>query len=104
MVQPPTGTVTLLFTDIEASTQLLQQLREEYATLLADQRRLLRESFGRFDGREADTQGDAFFVACARASDAIRARRLGTWQPPGTAYAQRVCVALRPGVRRTHTG
>jgi class 3 adenylate cyclase len=87
MVQPPTGTVTFLFTDIEASTQLRQQLREEYATVLANQRRLLRESFGRFDGREVDTQGDAFFVAFARAGDAIRAHRLGTWQPPGTGYA-----------------
>ncbi len=28
----PEGTVTLLFTDIEGSTQLLHQLREEYAT------------------------------------------------------------------------
>src|SRR2546426_7750585 len=37
----PTGTLTLLFTDIEGSTQLLQQLGERYADVLAECRRLL---------------------------------------------------------------
>src|SRR5258707_15294056 len=33
----PRGTVTFLFTDIEGSTKLPEQLREGYAVLLADQ-------------------------------------------------------------------
>jgi len=36
MSELPTGTVTLLFTDIEGSTRLLQQVGERYADLLAE--------------------------------------------------------------------
>src|SRR5262249_31342599 len=53
----PTGTVTMLFTDIEGSTRLLKQLGKDYGALLDDHRRLLREAFAAHDGREMDTQG-----------------------------------------------
>ncbi len=69
----PSGTVTLLFTDIEGSTHLLQQLGERYANVLAEYRHLLRASFQEWNGHEIDTQGDAFFVAFARATDAVLA-------------------------------
>ena len=69
----PTGTVTFLFTDIEGSTRLLHELGDAYADALAEHRRLLREAFRRHGGVEVDTQGDAFFVAFARASDALAA-------------------------------
>ena len=55
----PSGTVTLLFTDIEGSTLLVRELREAYGALLDDHRRLLRESFEKAGGQEIDTQGDA---------------------------------------------
>ena len=71
----PSGTVTLLFTDIEGSTRLLDDLGERYVDVLAEHRRLLREAFARHSGVEVDTQGDAFFVAFARAADAITAAR-----------------------------
>ena len=71
----PSGTVTLLFTDIEGSTRLLHELGERYADVLAEHRRLLREAFSRHGGIEVDTQGDAFFVAFARATDAVDAAR-----------------------------
>jgi predicted ATPase/class 3 adenylate cyclase/Tfp pilus assembly protein PilF len=69
----PTGTVTFLFSDIEGSTRLLQELGDGYAEALAEHRRALRESWKRHEGVEVDTQGDAFFVAFARASDAVAA-------------------------------
>jgi predicted ATPase len=69
----PTGTVTFLFTDIEGSTRLLRELGDGYADALAEHRRALREAWGRHEGVEVDTQGDAFFVAFARASDAVAA-------------------------------
>ena len=69
----PTGTVTFLFTDIEGSTRLLRELGDGYAEVLAEHRRALREAWGRHEGVEVDTQGDAFFVAFARASDAVAA-------------------------------
>jgi predicted ATPase/class 3 adenylate cyclase len=69
----PTGTVTLLFTDIEGSTQLLHELGEDYADVLAEHRTVLRDAFSRHSGVEVDTQGDAFFVVFARAADAAAA-------------------------------
>src|ERR671933_2210414 len=71
----PTGTVTFLFTDIEGSTRLLHELGDRYAEVLAKHRRGLREAFARHGGVEVDTQGDAFFVAFGRASDALAAAR-----------------------------
>ena len=73
MRELPSGTVTLLFSDIEGSTQLLQQLGDRYADALAEHRRILRAAFERHHGVEVDTQGDAFFVAFASASDAVAA-------------------------------
>jgi predicted ATPase/class 3 adenylate cyclase/Tfp pilus assembly protein PilF len=74
-VQPelPTGTVTFLFTDIEGSTRLLRELGDGYAEVLAEHRRVLRDAWRRHEGAEVDTQGDAFFVGFARASDAVAA-------------------------------
>ena len=71
MRELPTGTVTLLFTDIEGSTRLLQQLGHRYDGILTEYRQLLRAAFHRWNGYEVDTQGDAFFVAFARATDAV---------------------------------
>ena len=73
MSGPPSGTVTLLFSDIEGSTRLLQRAGEAYAGLLADHRRLLREAFARHRGFEMDSEGDAFFVAFESANDAAAA-------------------------------
>ena len=69
----PAGTVTFLFTDVEGSTRLLQELGEGYAPALAEHRNVLRQAFIRHGGIEVDTQGDALFVAFARASDAVAA-------------------------------
>jgi predicted ATPase/class 3 adenylate cyclase len=69
----PHGTVTFLFTDIEGSTRLLEERGEEYAELLARHHRALRGEFARHGGVEVNTQGDAFFVAFTKASDALAA-------------------------------
>jgi predicted ATPase/class 3 adenylate cyclase len=70
----PSGTVTFLFTDVEGSTRLLQELGAEgYAAALGEHRRVLREAFGRHGGVEVDTQGDAFFVAFPTAPGAVAA-------------------------------
>jgi len=69
----PTGTVTLLFTDIEGSTRMLRELGDRYADVLAEHRRILRETFRGHGGIEVDTQGDAFFYAFAEATAAVEA-------------------------------
>jgi len=69
----PTGTITLLFSDIEGSTHLLQQSGDAYADLLTKCRQLLRMAFRVYLGQEVDSQGDAFFVVFTRAADAVSA-------------------------------
>ena len=69
----PRGTVTFLFSDVEGSTRLLDELGDAYADALEGHRRVLREAFAAHDGVEVDTQGDAFFVAFARATEAAAA-------------------------------
>ncbi len=96
---PPTGTVTFLFTDIEGSTRLLQALGDGYRALIDDHSRLLRAAFA--DGYISGTEGDAFFVVFASAPGAVRAaadaqRALHAHGWPGEAV-----VRVRMGM---HTG
>ena len=44
MRELPTGTVTFLFTDIEGSTRLLDELGEGYAEVLAEHHRVVRKA------------------------------------------------------------
>jgi predicted ATPase len=70
----PTGLVTFLFTDIEGSTRLLDELGSEgYAAALAEHRAVIREACAASGGVEVDTQGDAFFVAFPTAAGALAA-------------------------------
>ena len=101
MRELPTGTVTLLFTDIESSTRLLQRVGERYAGLLETCRSLLRAAFLEFGGFEVDTQGDAFFVAFARASDAVAAAVAGQRALCTHAWPEGMTVQVRMGL---HTG
>ena len=94
MRELPSGTVTFLFTDIEGSTRLLHDLGDAYADALAEHRRVVRDAFERHGGVEVDTQGDAFFVAFARAGDALAAAADGQAALDGP-------VRVRMGI---HTG
>jgi predicted ATPase/class 3 adenylate cyclase len=74
MVDLPRGTVTLLFTDIEGSTRLLDALGADgYNNALAEHQRAVRDAFGRHDGYEVDTAGDGFFYAFPTATGAASA-------------------------------
>jgi predicted ATPase/class 3 adenylate cyclase len=70
--QLPTGTVTFLFTDVESSTHLLEELGAEgYAEELERHRVVVREALAAHGGAEVDTQGDAFFCAFPSARAAV---------------------------------
>ena len=98
----PAGTVTFLFTDIEGSTRLLQRVGEEqYSSLLVECRSLLRTAFQQHHGREVDTQGDAFFVAFARATDAVSAAIASQHALASHPWPEGVAVRVRMGL---HTG
>ncbi len=74
MTRPlPSGTVTMLFTDVEGSTRLLDALGDDYGVLLAEHHRLLRAVWARHGGVEVGTEGDSFFVAFAEAGSALDA-------------------------------
>jgi len=97
----PTGTVTLLFTDIEGSMHLLQQLGDRYWNLLVEYRHLLQASFQEWNGYEVESWGDAFSVAFARATDAVLAavevQRAFAAHPWPEGVAVRVCMGLHTG-------
>jgi predicted ATPase/class 3 adenylate cyclase len=97
----PMGTVTLLFTDMEGSTRLLQQVGERYTDLLEEYRQLLRAAFQRWNGNVVDTQGDAFFVAFARATDAVSGAVAAQRALASQAWPEGVVVRVRMGL---HTG
>jgi predicted ATPase/class 3 adenylate cyclase len=67
----PAGSVTFWFSDIEGSTRLVKTLRDGYAEVLAEHRRLVRAAIAAHGGHEVDTQGDAFFAAFAGAKQAV---------------------------------
>ena len=97
----PTGFVTLLMTDIEASTALLRKLGDGYAALLNNVRGIARTAVLRARGREIDARADEFFAVFdgpAAAIDAAVAmqRALGSRAWPG-----RVEVRVRVGI---HSG
>jgi class 3 adenylate cyclase len=97
----PSGTVTFVFTDVEGSTKLLQELGDDYATVQADQRRLIRDAFGPLGGTEIDTQGDAFFFSFPRARDAVAAAVGAQRALRAHAWPQGKDVRVRMGL---HTG
>src|SRR5215472_15016066 len=97
----PGGTVTLLFTDIEGSTRLLQQLGERYADVLAECQQLLWTVFQQWNGHEVDTQGDSFFVVFARTTDAVSAAVDMQRALAAQAWPDGVTIPVRMGL---HTG
>ncbi|HKW08426.1 MAG TPA: tetratricopeptide repeat protein [Candidatus Dormibacteraeota bacterium] len=68
----PTGTVTFLFTDIEGSTRLMQELGDKYVQAQVTHHAILREAFRSGDGRELRTEGDSFFCVFESAVDACK--------------------------------
>jgi class 3 adenylate cyclase len=108
-MRTPTGTVTFLFTDIAGSTRLLQALgRDRYGEALREHQRLSREVWERHDGYEVDTEGDAFFVAFAQATDAVAAaadgqRALAAAEWPESHELQ-VRIGIHSGEASEHDG
>lgn len=98
----PTGTVTLLFSDIAGSTRLLGRLGANgYARVLDLHRQLLREAFQRHEGYEVDCEGDAFFVVFATAADAVEAAAEGQQALEDAVWPSEGAIRVRMGI---HTG
>ena len=72
-VQPPSGTVTFLFTDIEGSTHLWEERPDEMRVWVAEDDALMRSSIAAHGGYVFATGGDGFAAAFGRAGDAVAA-------------------------------
>ena len=102
MPQLPTGTVTFLFTDIEGSTRLLQELGDRYVPAVLDAHAdIIRRAIARGGGVEVATEGDSFFASFPTPTGAVEAavaaqRALSAHEWPTGASAR-----VRMGV---HTG
>jgi Adenylate and Guanylate cyclase catalytic domain len=101
MRELPTGTVTMLFSDIEGSTVLLSRLGTRYGEALSAQRSVLRAAISDWHGHEMGTEGDSFFVVFESAADAVACcvaaqRALAGYAWPGGA-AVRVRMGLHSG-------
>jgi class 3 adenylate cyclase len=97
----PSGTVTFLFSDIEGSTRLLEQLGDRYADVLGEHRRILRERLQAASGQEIDTQGDAFFFSFTRARDAVTGAVAAQRSLAAHEWPEGLAVKTRMGL---HTG
>ena len=104
----PSGTVSLVFSDIEGSTLLLNRLGDAYSDALDVHRRILRQAWAALDGVELGTEGDSFFVVFRGAPEAVTAtaqaqRELDayTW-PAGERL--RVRMGVHTGTPRLHDG
>jgi predicted ATPase/class 3 adenylate cyclase/DNA-binding CsgD family transcriptional regulator len=73
MTSLPTGVVTLLFTDIEGSTRLLEAGRAAYRAALSRHDAIIRQAVAGHGGVIFETGGDGFYAAFASPVEAARA-------------------------------
>lgn len=103
----PSGQVTLMLTDIEGSTRLVERLADAYPQVLEDVRELIRVLVKRGKGCEVDARADEFFAVFATAGEALGTavgiqREIGERKWPARV---RIRVGLHSGSPgRTDTG
>jgi class 3 adenylate cyclase/streptogramin lyase len=94
----PSGTVSLLFTDIEGSTQLQLRLGVRYQEVVAEHRRLLEQAFAAHGGTVVDRQTESFFAVFGRARHAIQAAASAQRALAEHAWPDGVQVKVRMGI------
>jgi len=97
----PTGTVTFLFSDIEGSTRLIQELGAAAQELIERHHELLRTAFDAAGGAEVRTEGDSFFVAFRSAPDAVAAATAGQRALDAEPWPDGAAIRVRIGL---HSG
>lgn len=68
----PTGQVTLVFTDLQGSTELWEKLQARFAEALAAHNAVMRSLIAKHGGYEVKTEGDAFMIAFDSPTRAVR--------------------------------
>ena len=101
MAELPSGTVSLLFSDIEGSTTLLSRLGPAYAAALDAHRRVLRAAWAEHGGTELGTEGDSFYVVFRTAGQAVAAATQAQREIAARDWPADERVRVRIGI---HTG
>jgi predicted ATPase/class 3 adenylate cyclase len=101
MAELPTGTITMLFSDIEGSKTLLSRLGDRYGEAVSAQRALQHAAFSAHGGHEMETQGDSFFVVFESAADAVRSCAAAQLAVAGHDWPGGIAVRVRMGL---HSG
>ena len=96
----PHGDVTLLLTDIEGSTELVERLGDGYAGVLADVRRLIRAAVRGAGGREVDARADELFAVFEEATAAVEAALAVQRALHAAAWPDDTQVRVRIGLHR----
>ena len=102
MLELPTGTVTFLFTDIEGSTRLLQEVGPQvYRRMQNDHEEILRGAIAASDGIEVRTEGDSFFAVFLTPDRALQAVVVAQRELAGHDWPGGIALRVRMGL---HTG
>jgi adenylate cyclase len=96
----PDGALTVMFSDIEGSTALNEELGDKaWVRLLHDHDRVVREAVAHGDGHVVKSQGDGFMVVFREPTDAVRtAQRVHRKVPTSGRRLRRTPVAVRIGI------
>jgi class 3 adenylate cyclase len=97
----PSGFVTMLMTDVEGSTGLVQRLGERYHELISDVRSILAETSTRRDGQVVETRADEFFAVFEQPGRALDAAVAIQRELKARTWGDGLDVRLRAGI---HSG
>jgi adenylate cyclase len=93
--------ITFLFSDIEHSTRLAQQLRANYPETLKRHRSVIRQVVAKHNGREIDAAGDGFFITFENPEDAVVSAAEMQREFHTQKWAREIGLKVRMGI---HTG
>jgi predicted ATPase/class 3 adenylate cyclase len=99
--EPRSRVLTFLFTDIQGSTGLVQELGARYEELLAQHNRLIEDAVTARGGSVFGSEGDAIFAAFEQPSDAVEAALDAQRELAAHAWPDDRAVKVRMGI---HTG
>lgn len=101
LVQLPSGFVTMLMTDIEGSTALVQHLGERYRELIDEVWAILRRSVDGSGGHEVEARADEFFAVFEAPRCAVDAAITMQRELLGRSWSDDLDVRVRIGI---HSG
>ena len=90
--------LTFLFTDIEGSTQLVEELGSGYSLALRVHRSVLNACFDRCGGKEFGSEGDALFAVFSKRADALTCAIDAQRRIEGYAWPEGARLRVRIGV------